>query len=75
MVRPGMVNTQHVTGLSFLLVVYAQYLAHSDRVVACDKFVATPSRLIYVAKTQVCKRAGLQYKSLFIYSLMIISIA
>ncbi|XP_063950737.1 endoglucanase 4 isoform X1 [Daucus carota subsp. sativus] len=53
MYKPGMVNSQRVTALSFLLVVYARYLKQSDRVIACDRFVATPYRLTYFARTQV----------------------
>ncbi|KAK9292398.1 hypothetical protein L1049_020365 [Liquidambar formosana] len=51
--KPGGSNMQHPTALSFLLLVYARYLNHSNRVVNCGNVAATPSRLIEVAKGQV----------------------
>ncbi|KAA8533846.1 hypothetical protein F0562_031363 [Nyssa sinensis] len=51
--KPGGSNMQHTTALSFLLLAYARYLRHANRVIHCDNIVATPSRLIEVAKGQV----------------------
>lgn len=44
---------QHATTLSFLLVVYARYLKLSSRVVHCGNVVASPARLVKLAKGQV----------------------
>ncbi|KAJ7949586.1 Endoglucanase [Quillaja saponaria] len=46
-------NMQHVTTLSFLLVVYAHYMKAGNKVVNCGNVVADPSKLINVARTQV----------------------
>ncbi|KAF8379281.1 hypothetical protein HHK36_028714 [Tetracentron sinense] len=51
--KPGGSNMQHPTALSFLLLVYASYLSNAQKIVHCDDVVATPSRLIQVAKGQV----------------------
>ncbi|GAB4825963.1 hypothetical protein Ancab_008831 [Ancistrocladus abbreviatus] len=56
LVKPGGSNMQHTTALSFLFLVYARYLsddANGGRAVHCGNVVATPSRLIQVAKSQV----------------------
>ncbi|KAJ6339326.1 hypothetical protein OIU77_007314 [Salix suchowensis] len=54
MFKPGGSNLQHATTLSFLLIVYSRYLQAARRSVHCGgSVVATPSRLIEVAKTQV----------------------
>lgn len=44
---------QHATTLSFLLVVYARHLKLSSRVVHCGNVVASPARLVKLAKGQV----------------------
>lgn len=51
--KPGGSNLQHATTLSFLLVVYSRYLNQANRVVHCDNVVASPARLVQVAKGQV----------------------
>ncbi|OVA03000.1 Glycoside hydrolase [Macleaya cordata] len=51
--KPGGSNMQHPTALSFLLLVYARYLNIAKKVIHCGNVVATPSRLIQVAKSQV----------------------
>ncbi|PQM42703.1 endoglucanase 8-like [Prunus yedoensis var. nudiflora] len=51
--KPGGSNMQHATTLSFLLVVYARYLKLSGRVVHCGNVVASPARLVKLAKGQV----------------------
>nr|XP_011470097.1 PREDICTED: endoglucanase 4-like isoform X2 [Fragaria vesca subsp. vesca] len=51
--KPGGSNLQHATTLSFLLVVYSRYLSKSNRVVHCNNVVATPARLVQIAKGQV----------------------
>ncbi|EEF51539.1 endoglucanase 8 [Ricinus communis] len=51
--KPGSSNLQHTTALSFLLLVYSRYLEQSRRVVKCGNVVATPTRLVAVAKGQV----------------------
>nr|TKS07144.1 korrigan [Populus alba] len=53
MFKPGGSNLQHATALSFLLIVYSRYLQAANRSVHCGSVVATPSRLVEVAKTQV----------------------
>lgn len=53
MFKPGGCNLQHATALSFLLIVYSRYLQVASRSVHCGSVVATPSRLVEVAKTQV----------------------
>ncbi|KAG6746363.1 hypothetical protein POTOM_050903 [Populus tomentosa] len=53
MFKPGGSNLQHATALSFLLIVYSSYLQAANRSVHCGSVVATPSRLVEVAKTQV----------------------
>ncbi|KAJ1384578.1 Six-hairpin glycosidase superfamily [Sesbania bispinosa] len=51
--KPGGSNLQHVTALSFLLIVYARYMHAVNRVVPCGNEVVDPSRLINLAKSQV----------------------
>ncbi|XP_043718085.1 endoglucanase 4-like [Telopea speciosissima] len=51
--KSGGSNMQHATALSFLLVVYGRYLSQSNGVIHCGDIVASPSRLIQVAKSQV----------------------
>ncbi|GMP69953.1 hypothetical protein CsSME_00029020 [Camellia sinensis var. sinensis] len=53
--KPGGGNMQHVTTLSFLLIVYSRYLyGHGNiSIVHCDNVAVKPSRLIHVAKGQV----------------------
>ncbi|PRQ59837.1 putative cellulase [Rosa chinensis] len=45
--------SKHATTLSFLLVVYSRYLKQANRVVHCNNVVASPARLVQVAKGQV----------------------
>ncbi|XP_010264394.1 PREDICTED: endoglucanase 8-like [Nelumbo nucifera] len=51
--KPGGSNMQHVTALSFLILVYAQKLSANKRVVRCQDKVTDPNRLIELAKSQV----------------------
>ncbi|KAJ9139999.1 hypothetical protein P3X46_030687 [Hevea brasiliensis] len=51
--KPGGSNLQHATSLSLLLIIYARYLEQAHRVVSCGNVVATPARIISVAKGQV----------------------
>ncbi|PIA50107.1 hypothetical protein AQUCO_01300683v1 [Aquilegia coerulea] len=51
--KPGGSNMQHTTALSFLLLVYARYLSHVNKVIRCGNVVVTPPRLIQFAKGQV----------------------
>ncbi|GAV77571.1 Glyco_hydro_9 domain-containing protein [Cephalotus follicularis] len=51
--KSGGSNLQHATALSFLLLVYSRYLGEANRVVYCGNVIATPSRLIQVARSQV----------------------
>ncbi|XP_062153698.1 endoglucanase 8-like isoform X1 [Alnus glutinosa] len=51
--KSGGSNIQHATALSFLLIVYARNLSLGNRVIHCGKVVATPARLIQVARGQV----------------------
>ncbi|PPE01546.1 hypothetical protein GOBAR_DD01425 [Gossypium barbadense] len=51
--KSGGNNMQHATVLSFLLLVYAQYLKKHDGSVNCGTFVAAPSRLKQIVKGQV----------------------
>ncbi|KAJ4956260.1 hypothetical protein NE237_013043 [Protea cynaroides] len=51
--KSGGSNMQHATALSFLLVVYSRYLNQASGVINCGDIVASPSRLIQVAKSQV----------------------
>ncbi|XP_039143300.1 endoglucanase 6-like [Dioscorea cayenensis subsp. rotundata] len=46
-------NLQFVTGASFLLTVYSDYLASSGKNVQCPSGTATPSELLSFAKSQV----------------------
>ncbi|TYH80497.1 hypothetical protein ES332_D03G135900v1 [Gossypium tomentosum] len=50
--KSGGNNMQHATVLSFLLLVYAQYLKKHDGSVNCGTFVAAPSRLKQIVKGQ-----------------------
>ncbi|KAM1054393.1 hypothetical protein ACFX2I_001742 [Malus domestica] len=50
--KPGGSNLQHATTLSFLLVVYARYLNQAKRAVHCGNVVASPARLVQLAKGQ-----------------------
>ncbi|RVW40143.1 Endoglucanase 4 [Vitis vinifera] len=51
--KPGSCNMQHVTALSFLLLVYSRYSNDAQRGIQCDNFVVPPSRLVQVAQSQV----------------------
>ncbi|RVW99489.1 Endoglucanase 8 [Vitis vinifera] len=55
--KPGSCNMQHVTALSFLLLVYSRYSNDAQRGIQCDNFVVPPSRLVQVAQSQ-----GMQLK-------------
>ncbi|XP_024044967.1 endoglucanase 8 isoform X1 [Citrus clementina] len=50
--KPGGSNSQHVTAMSFLLLVYSRYLTRFHRSLECGNIAVTPSRLIQVSKTQ-----------------------
>ncbi|KAK6262168.1 hypothetical protein QUC31_007984 [Theobroma cacao] len=53
-IKPGGSNMQRVTALSFLLLVYSRPLSKANRVIYCgDDIVATPARLVQVARSQV----------------------
>ncbi|XP_038907209.1 endoglucanase 4-like [Benincasa hispida] len=52
--KPGGSNMQHSTALSFLLIVYSNYLNQNKRLLHCgNNVVASPSRLLQLAKGQV----------------------
>ncbi|ONK56125.1 uncharacterized protein A4U43_C10F4380 [Asparagus officinalis] len=52
--KPGGSNMQNPTALSFLLVVFAQYINENNQIVTCNNgVIAPPSRLIELAKSQV----------------------
>ncbi|KAL4319161.1 hypothetical protein GQ457_18G025780 [Hibiscus cannabinus] len=51
--KPGGSNMQHVTSLSFLLLVYSNYLSHANKVVPCGETTASPALLKQLAKRQV----------------------
>ncbi|KAJ6688618.1 ENDOGLUCANASE [Salix koriyanagi] len=51
--KPGGSNLQHATALSFLLLAYARYSNQSNREIHCGNVVATPARLIQLARRQV----------------------
>ncbi|MBA0609192.1 hypothetical protein Godav_021296 [Gossypium davidsonii] len=50
--KPGGSNMQHAIAISFLLLVYAQYLKKHDGSVNYGTFVTAPSRLEQIAKGQ-----------------------
>ncbi|XP_027187102.1 endoglucanase 8-like [Cicer arietinum] len=51
--KPGATNLQHGTAMSFLLIVYAQYMKANQKSVYCGNVFADPSKLINLAKSQV----------------------
>ncbi|OMO85840.1 Glycoside hydrolase, family 9 [Corchorus capsularis] len=51
--KTGGSNMQHATTLSFLLLAYSRFLRKANRVIHCGNVVATPARLVQVAKSQV----------------------
>ncbi|XP_013455338.2 endoglucanase 8 [Medicago truncatula] len=51
--KAGPSNLQHVTALSFLLVVYGHYMEANNKIVNCGNVVAKPCDLINLAKSQV----------------------
>ncbi|XP_011654857.1 endoglucanase 4 [Cucumis sativus] len=51
--KSGGSNIQHSTALSFLLIVYSNYLNQYKHILHCGNVVASPSRLLQLAKTQV----------------------
>ncbi|MQL76980.1 hypothetical protein Taro_009372 [Colocasia esculenta] len=51
--KAGGSNMQHVTSLSFLLLVYSNYLSHAGKTVHCGRGAATPADLRRLAKRQV----------------------
>ncbi|KAB2072873.1 hypothetical protein ES319_A07G046800v1 [Gossypium barbadense] len=53
LIKPGGSNLQHATALSFLLLVYSRPLSKDSRVIHCGNVVATPARLLQVARSQV----------------------
>ncbi|KAH7537880.1 hypothetical protein FEM48_Zijuj03G0140000 [Ziziphus jujuba var. spinosa] len=53
MFKPGGFNMQTTMSISFLLVVYAQYMKAASKTIQCEGFVADPSGLVSLARTQV----------------------
>ncbi|PIN07647.1 Cellulase [Handroanthus impetiginosus] len=51
--RPGGSNLQHATTISFLLLVYANYLEKSSQTVNCGEVSITPLKLRQIAQRQV----------------------
>ncbi|KAL3621295.1 hypothetical protein CASFOL_036207 [Castilleja foliolosa] len=51
--RPGGSNLQHATTISFLLLVYANYLEKSSQTINCGEISISPSTLRQIAHTQV----------------------
>lgn len=51
--RPGGSNLQHATTISFLLLVYANYLERSSQTVNCGEVSISPSMLRKIAQRQV----------------------
>lgn len=51
--KAGGSNMQHVTSLSFLLLVYSNYLSHANHFVPCGDKSATPALLKSLARRQV----------------------
>ena len=51
--RPGGSNLQHATSISFLLLVYANYLQRSSQSVSCGSISVGPTKLRQMAKRQV----------------------
>lgn len=51
--KAGGSNMQHVTSLSFLLLVYSNYLSHANHGVPCGQKSASPALLKRLAKHQV----------------------
>ncbi|KAL4304168.1 hypothetical protein GQ457_10G024720 [Hibiscus cannabinus] len=51
--KPGGSNLQHATTISFLLLVYANYLDRTSQTVNCGNLVASPLSLRTIAKKQV----------------------
>ncbi|EPS60570.1 hypothetical protein M569_14233, partial [Genlisea aurea] len=51
--RPGGSNLQHATSISFLLLVYADYLERSTQTINCGTVTVSPSRLRKIAQRQV----------------------
>ncbi|XP_044488519.1 endoglucanase 8-like [Mangifera indica] len=51
--KAGGSNMQHVTSLSFLLLVYSNYLSHANKIVPCGQTSASPALLKHLAKRQV----------------------
>ncbi|KAL1833786.1 hypothetical protein ACET3Z_003437 [Daucus carota] len=51
--RPGGSNLQHATTISFLLLVYANYLERSSQTINCGSISGGPSMLRKIAKRQV----------------------
>ncbi|XP_068650313.1 endoglucanase 8-like [Aristolochia californica] len=51
--KPGGSNVQHATAISFLLLVHSRSLHRANASAQCGNVVATPSRLINLAKSQV----------------------
>lgn len=51
--RPGGSNLQHATSISFILLVYANYLDRSSQNVNCGEIIVSPSKLRRIAQRQV----------------------
>ncbi|KAG6426471.1 hypothetical protein SASPL_110694 [Salvia splendens] len=53
LVRQGVCNLQHATGVSFLVLVYARYLKKSKHVIRCNDKIITQKMLVGFTKKQV----------------------
>ncbi|XP_052192356.1 endoglucanase 24-like [Diospyros lotus] len=51
--KPGGSNLQHVTTITFLLLVYANYMERSSQAVNCGSITVSPALLRQIAKRQV----------------------
>ncbi|KAI5314040.1 hypothetical protein L3X38_043216 [Prunus dulcis] len=51
--KPGGSNLQHVTSISFLLLVYANYLSRTSQSLNCGNINVSPTTLRQIAKNQV----------------------
>lgn len=51
--KPGCCNLQHVTTISFLILVYAQHLDRASQTIDCGNLKVDPNRLRIQAKKQV----------------------
>jgi len=65
--KTGPSNLQHVTALSFLLVVYGRYMEANKKIVNCGNIAAKPCDLINLAKSQVINNCWNKSTILFEY--------